>query len=114
MNNHLTALINMLSHFEIERELAMDLLELYVVDFIDLEKIDGEIPDEDFEVIQNVAHAFNLTPNDLDEIFAEGETTVSEEPNEEEVEYAMDDNFTLSKYINKWIDPEKHDSRYLF
>jgi len=121
--NHLAALLNVLTTMEIEKPLATQVFEAYLSDYFQLveENSNKKISEQDFETMQEVAHALGLNEDEFHSIMETDEKKSSkkaskdEEEDDDEIDVVDDpvEMNQLSQYINKWINPDS-DPRFLF
>ena len=115
--NHVNALLNVLEILEVEKETAKKIFENYVAEFLQLAAQDGNVSEEDYQVMQEVAMALGLSEKDFKDTLED----TSEEESYDKYD-AQVDNYpknetasSFSNYLNRWVRPEQtHDDRYLF
>ena len=120
--NHLAELLNVLSTMEIQKPLATQVFEAYLSDYFQLveENNNKKVSEQDFETMQEVAHALGLNEDEFHSIMETDEKKSSkkaskDEEDDDEIDVVDDpaEMNQLSQYINKWKNPDSA-PRFLF
>ena len=68
--NHFNALLNVLEILEVEKETAKNILEHYIVEFLQISVSNGgEVSEEDFQAMKEVAVALGLNEKEFEDAF---------------------------------------------
>lgn len=117
--NHFNALLNVLEIIEIEKETSKQILESYIVQFLQLAVSNGEsVSEEDFKNMQEVAVALGLSEKEFQDAFENSSDKEDTKDKEYDKYDRQLDNVTdtsnFNNFLNRWVQPQDHDERYLY
>lgn len=113
--NHFNALLNVLEILEVEKETAKNILEHYIVEFLQISVSQGgKVSEEDFEAMKEVAVALGLNEKEFEDTF---ESKMDDGVEKDKYDKQLDnvtDTSNFNNFLNNWIKPADHDERYLY
>lgn len=113
--NHFNALLNVLEILEVDKNTAKQILEHYIVEFLQISVSQGgEVSEEDFQAMKEVAVSLGLNEKEFEDAF---ESKMEDGDEKDKYDNQLDnvtDTSNFNNFLNSWIKPADHDERYLY
>ncbi len=116
--HHLTALLNVLESLELDQKIRSEFFNHYLSEYFQLINVQEDskspISDQDFETMQEIAHALGMSENEFSDVFENDENeNESYDKYDAQVDNELPPGVTeFSSFLNRWHAP--HDERYLY
>lgn len=114
---HFNALLNVLEIMEIDKDMAKEIFEHYVGEFLQLSVSgDASVSEMDLRSMQEVAVALGLSEKDFKDVLEHSSEDDDYDEYDRQIDnYPIHGQTSFSNYLNRWVSPEQsHDDRYLF